>query len=871
MRIGTIFCLWIMGAATLSAQTLEESLFLRRIADFWEEGEYAIAKHQMGEFLNTFAESSYSDTLRMTLGDLFLREKNFSEALNCYAQISNPKVANQVFIRRMQCLYHLQWHATLADECEAYLQRSEDPEQAAVRLEATYLLAIALYEQCNHPATPDTPIAQIAERAKPYFEILAKSPLSKEVVSAFVHLRCILKDYEGSAQIYLNLAKEAENPEEHLFQAALLQSKYDKALSIQTFSQISALNGQLQSEAAYNRLVICFDLGKFEDLIANKEALLKAVPEEKTAFAHLILGQSFLALKEYNNAAGEFDGFLTCDTSVDSCTQALQPIIEVAYRTNNLNLLDKALEKWTQQEIENPHLATASFTRAQILKKEGRLEDAKKEISTLLTRCPHFKNRPEAVFNLIQLEATAARFTACRESAIFFLKQYPDHELSPAAWRHLLFASAELAEESNERKSQLIQDLEAFLSAKIDLSAEEQFQIQFRLAKAYFDLGASQESLNLLEPLCENMPNVAEEMKANAELLLALSYETALQDLSLYCEWAELALSHKATLLPIEQQHLKLFNAYLLSKPDETERLAGHLTASFLLKADVSLTNLLWLAQTTYEKDAAKAPLCVEIGKAILARAEVDPKNIGPDTLYLEAFLLNHAKWLQECQNIEESIEWLALLNAQYNDKADIDWRCEREVKLALAEAFLATGKTEKAETLFDWLASSAVLRDRFAAKAALQSARIKRGIDKSDPTQVLTMLKNISLQKTLSNEPIHLEAAIDYIELLASLQPAEKGLEKKLDLLMKMKANFEAQEDLLSKDYHASREADPKHNQIYLDYMLYLDAKILLTRAQLEKREEEQKELQANAKELLLRIDGRTNPDLQKRLEVGT
>jgi hypothetical protein len=225
---------------------------------------------------------------------------------------------------------------------------------------------------------------------------------------------------------------------------------------------------------------------------------------------------------------------------------------------------------------------------------------------------------------------------------------------------------------------------------------------------------------------------------------------------------------------------------------------------------------------------------------------------------------------LQECQNTEESIGWLALLEAQYEATPELDWHCEREVKLTLAEAFLASGKAQEAETLFDWLANSAVLRDRFAAKAALQSARIKRDLHNTDPTQVLAMLKNISIQKTLSNEPIHLEAAIDYIELLTSLQPPEKQIEKTLDLLTKMTANFKAQDDLLSKDYHAAREQDPKQNQIYLDYMLYLNAKILQAKAQLENVEEKQKELQANAKELLLQIKSKTNSVLQKRLEVG-
>jgi hypothetical protein len=189
------------------------------------------------------------------------------------------------------------------------------------------------------------------------------------------------------------------------------------------------------------------------------------------------------------------------------------------------------------------------------------------------------------------------------------------------------------------------------------------------------------------------------------------------------------------------------------------------------------------------------------------------------------------------------------------------------ETRFTLAELLLASGAHQLAESRFDALASSVILRDKFAATAALQSARIKQTSSENNPEQILSMLKNISLQKTLANEPVHLEAAIDYLELMAELQPEEKREEKKLGLLLKMKSNFAANDDLLSQDYHAARSQNPLQNQIYLDYMLYLDAKILLTQAQLEQNEEEQKELQAKAKILLLQISDNPSVHLKRRL----
>src|SRR3989338_1376902 len=85
--------LWLLVLITPflhSVETEEEGLFLRRIADFWQEGEYQIAKSQMEEFIVEYPESPFSDALCAALGDLFLREKNFSTALNYYPPGATP-------------------------------------------------------------------------------------------------------------------------------------------------------------------------------------------------------------------------------------------------------------------------------------------------------------------------------------------------------------------------------------------------------------------------------------------------------------------------------------------------------------------------------------------------------------------------------------------------------------------------------------------------------------------------------------------------------------------------------------------------------------------------------------------------------------
>src|SRR5689334_535147 len=95
-------------------ETEEEALSLRRIADFWQEGEYLLAKNQIEEYLHKYPDSSYYDTLCAALGDLCLREKNYTTALDYYSRILDPEWKNTVFLNRMHCFYHLEWYTTLA-------------------------------------------------------------------------------------------------------------------------------------------------------------------------------------------------------------------------------------------------------------------------------------------------------------------------------------------------------------------------------------------------------------------------------------------------------------------------------------------------------------------------------------------------------------------------------------------------------------------------------------------------------------------------------------------------------------------------------------------------------------------------------------
>jgi tetratricopeptide (TPR) repeat protein len=826
------FIVALFFARVLSAEIAEEeALALRRIADFWEEGEYQIAKNQMESFLQEFPDSSYKNTLSSALGDLFLRERSYQTALNYYAQIQDPTLNDRIFLQRMQCLYHLEWHATLADECEVYLKREQtDPSN---RLQATYLLAIALYSQALTPQKDPQTLTALAARAKPYFEHLARSELSEEVAGAFAHLQCILRDYEGASNIYLDLAEKSKTPEKHLFQAALIQAKYDQNLALQTFGQLANQEGgELAEEAAHNILVLYFEEKRYEEIIAGKEKFFASIPFEKRGLCSLLIGQSYLHLKKYSEATAELNAFLESDISQERVRPALLFLMEAAYQSQNLGLLEAAIARLEGNTELLPELPKALLCRALLLKKQENLKEAKEQIKSLLSKFSDFPDRPQAFLELANLDLISKEWGSCREEALSFLKEFPKHELTQNAWRILLAASSELG--VNE---QFIVDLEEMLKRENFLLATERSDWIFRLAKAYFEMSNYEKTIEILSAILDE--------GANAKLLYAFSLQGGRNDEENFCAWAEKALAENASLLPIEQQHVALFNSYL--KQNKFEPAADHLYAALLKNAILQPSNLFWLADhfyTRFEKDPSFANEAFEIHSRLpwTSLEEAEP------------FLLKLAKLHRHLGRTLEAQKILEELDMQYRSSSKTIWAWEKETRVCLAQLYLASGATEKAEKLFDEAAASGNYRDRFSAAAALQSVRLKSPLkDDLAFEKVASRLKDLVLQKKLEYEPIYLEAALDYIDLLSQNDPA-----KRLILLQKTKADFESIEDLLSKDYHAGNAIFPEQWKIYLAYMDYLQAEILF----------QEKSLHTKAKELLLQIKSEAKEPLLSRVE---
>lgn len=811
MRFSWILAL--MGPLLLSAESEEEALFLRRIADFWQEGEYKIAKSQMEEFISEYPENSFSDPLCAALGDLYLREKNFSQALNYYSRIQTAEFSSRVFLSRMQCLYEMQWYATLADECQAYLEQGTD-------LHATYFLAIALYHQCLNAAKEPEALQGFAERAKPLFEALFASELSDEVAQGYAHLCFILKDFPKAAQIYLDLAKDPASKEEMLFQAALIQSEYDKKLAIETFAKVVDLDQKRAKEAAYNKLALSFDVGHYED-VAQGEALV-GLPIERMGVARLFVGRSLVNLKKFPEAILQLKAYIEEAPPSEMLHAAILSLIDAAYQCADLKALDQAITKLTGSYPNDPELPKAYFSRAQILKKYEQLPTARAQLEEIIAKFPEFPQKAQVLFELAHMDYKGKRWDSCYKNTSAFLAQFRTHELALFAQRYQISSMAEMAKEKPELRKTLAADLEKFIEQASDGEKAQWKQV---LAKTYYELKDYEKATALLQDT------------PNDRLLAAFCHRDAQGDLKLFSEMAGSALSEGADLIDPNQVRFALFNAHL--ELSEQVEAADHLYAAFEAGAEVRTENLFWLADLYYNRLSEAENDFALANRAAVLFERIQKKTKGaPDTpvALSESALCKLAKVYSILGRTDEAIVLL-------------EERTDNESKLILAESYAKQGAATKACELFDAIVTSCgTMRNIEGASACLQGAMLKIAKGKPDLAQIATQLKNLTIQKNFEGEPVYLEAALEYIELQSKSDPA-----KRIALLNKTKQDFETRDDLLSKDYHEARVRSPRKSQMYQGYMQLMDAMSLAASAEIDS--DRRNDLQTKSKELLLQI----------------
>ncbi len=875
-----ILCVFTCLQADLSyhfddAKTQEEALFIRRILEFWNESEFDLAQSQIEDFLQEFPQNTYADTLQAILGDLAMKKQDYAKASAAYSEVKEKELKKRVLINQLDCIRQLQWYVTLAEECENHLDTFSEFEPDKHE-KVLYFLADALYHLTLRDPTDSPEYQNYAFGAQERFEHLLGTKYALDIMQPLAHIYSLMEKHDKASSLFVALAeKRPQNREEMLFQAANVQVKYDKEQAIRTFGQVYHLGKKKAPEAAYNRMILLFETGKYGEILLAKDQLLKYIPKEKIPLVHFFLGRSHYLLEDFKRSISELRHFIDSDTLLKTeLHDAYVTVIDSSIKLQSIDFLSEFIEKFRSDFPQSTKLAQAYQKRAFLYKQSGKNKLARRDFQTVFDHFPDYKFSESLLYDYAHLLFQMQDWNESREIAEIFLEDFVNNPRAPVAWRLFINASIECTQKDpGLKKIQLIPDLLWVLDQKGLLEKEEKNDYVYLLSKTHYDLGEYREALDVLVPLVKE-EDLSFKIKANSYLIMANCYKKGFDNLNLFCAYAEQALKENSKLESKNQVRLALFNGYLKlytlnSQKEALQSAAEHLYQVQANGAPIKGQNKIWLIshyhqkvkefiETNWSESIQKHPQMLEATNRVCDLLKEVVK--GDFTLEeKEKGLLDLADVFGFKKEFQKKVRTLQKLQSLHQKHPDRQWNLKENATFELAKGYVEIGKKKEALSLFNQiLSASTSLQSYFPAYACLQSARLRYVLldqnflkkDHPEMIKIFSQLKNLTLQKNFDNEPIYLEAAIDYIDILCFEEQTEN---KKLQLIQTTIDEFFSEQDVLSKEYHQKRRNSPQKERVFFSYIDLLDLESMIIKISIDQGDKEDvKGLYSSAKELL-------------------
>ena len=256
----------------------KEAFAVRRIIEFWKDQDYEIVKIQINDFLLKQPESVLCHPLRGILGDIYLHEGAFDQALSIYEQITDREVEKKIFINKLQCLYSLKRYPDLSNLAYSFLRQNEIPQHQTA--DFYFLLAESLLHQSMGAIDEET-TKQFATEAQKYYSVLDKTRHKDSAAFAVAETYRLLQQYPEAVAHYQNLMQTYPRRTDELsFQIANIQSNYDPENAILGFKSIIEKKNDFTPRAEFNLLSLYFRLEQYGDLL--DESRDAAIPEEQS-------------------------------------------------------------------------------------------------------------------------------------------------------------------------------------------------------------------------------------------------------------------------------------------------------------------------------------------------------------------------------------------------------------------------------------------------------------------------------------------------------------------------------------------------------------------------------------------------------------
>jgi outer membrane protein assembly factor BamD (BamD/ComL family) len=856
----------------------QEALFVRRIMEFWKDKEHQIVKSQIKQFIAQYPQSVYVDSLYVILGDTYWIEKNYENALQAYHTVQSPILKEKVFSHQLDCLHHLGDNEELIKQVKGRLPvQGTEPENSEQQLWMFYY-AEALLRQAKQQ-NDSSFSSKIYQEALIYYESLIPSDYEIDAQLALGHIYAALGGPQSAVELYLQMVElHPQNAEEWLFYAARLQSSLDPQEAIKNYSRVQEMQGAKSSDAIVNKALLMDVLKLHHQILKEKEAFQSGVDPDKRVIIDFLIGRSHFALQQYEQALEVLRPLFETPTNERLITDKkaiLLILIASAYHLNELADVQTFSSQVERLFPEDPVLGRVWYLEALTYKNCDRFQEAQAFIEQIIKKFPADEHMEEVEFERSHLLFLQRCWEESRQGFIAFAQKYPSSHRLAECLQFIVNATGQclaVAERNHDPceglSEKLIGDIQLLLNTPDAVTEKQRPFYLLKLSKIHYDLEHYQTALSLIKNYLQSYPKDAHLDQAN--LLAAMCYHDGFHDAKNFAIHAEKVLLLNNNFPEKNRLHLNLFSTYFqLAKQLEEgkskeststdksnvyiDKAAEHLYAVVMDDTQlVKREHQLWLANYYYDQvranlnEYAVEPLqdsqrihlaerAVAIYLLVLGLIEENSfPSITIDNLYLEQELFklsNLYGWLN-CS--EKQIAVLKNLVRQQTDNSKWPWNCCSRTLFALAAAFQQREDLAQAIEMYSLLTTTLKAADPYVASASkLQLARLsycalpqdKKHVEDPEMMMIFKYLKDLQIRKSLAQEPVHLEAALEYVRMRSEIESKEKQAELMRFLLLRVKEDFTSNEDVWSKDYHTSRQLLPEKDLIFQAYLMLVEA----------------------------------------------
>lgn len=826
---------------------IQDSLILRRIVEYWKEGDIPSVKAQIRNFLSKQPTSAFAEQLYAMLGDIYFREKNYTDALDAYDQIKGQEFQKKCLFQKVYCLYAKGLYADViaaAKNCLALSTLSKEQENTLRFQMANSYHRLA---QLNDNKTAKE---ALYKEAMSLYKVLAPTHYADLTLYPLAEIHAYFHEDQQAAHLFLQLAdKHPDKKEEFLFQAATFQLNFNTKQAIKTYQKTYQLGGPHAPQAAYNQIALLFEEKEYRELLLAQQEALKYISSEQMPIIHYYVGKSLFAMGDYAHAVVPLKLFAASpQADNDLLKSSLLCLVACAQQTGDVSLFDDTLSRLQEAYPEDEQRAQALILHAQLCKEKRDFARAKRDLEELLEVFPEHPQKEAVFYDYAVLLSQNQEWEAGAKAFDRFLKDYPNSLKRGASWRHLCSCQIESVKQvspATERikKEELICVLKGALEQSKIFSQTERQRVHFLLGQTYFETEHYDEALQCLADYIADYRK--DPLAFQAHLMMAECHWKGTQDMFLFAAEMEKALALQPDLPEKSALHIRLYNAYLSLAQQATsedkrslvDQAADHLYSA--LDLPVKRENQLWLANYYYRQLQETPGKQKELSRAVAVLEQLLGINgdlyrldISADSLDKEAEAIKLSQLYTQANRFQEKARLLQALKDIQEQHPDWDWKYQRLTLFELAKTYEELGKVQRAMQAYEFLIHSASHSASYFASAAelnltrLQYSQIGAPKENMGAVQViLDHLKDLEIKRRLVTEPIHLEAAMSYIEIKSNLFPEENKIASTLKLIRQTRESFTALDDPLVQQYFAVKEQFRDKLQLFQQYMQFLSA----------------------------------------------